>query len=104
MCDWKMAQQRLGGLLRHFSRDPAFEVDYRAIRAAVQKTIDKGYATILSEEEYLSAKYFLVHHGVYKEPKLRVVFDEAAPFQGICLNDAVLSGTALQPSLPLVLI
>jgi hypothetical protein len=60
-----MARQRLGGLLRHFSRDLAFEVDYRAIRAAVQKTIDKVYATILYEEESLSAKYFLVHHGVY---------------------------------------
>jgi hypothetical protein len=33
-----------------------------------------------------------------------VVFDAAAPFQGKCLNDAILSGPALQPSLPSVLI
>jgi hypothetical protein len=101
VCNRQMAQQRFGGLLRRFSRDAGFEADYRA---AVQKTIDKGYATILSEEESLSAKYFLAHHGVYKGPKLRVVFDAAAPFQGKCLNDAILSGPALQPSLPSVLI
>ena len=40
---------------------------------------------------------------MYKGPKLRVVFDAAAPFQGKCLNDAILSGPALQPSLPSVL-
>ncbi len=96
-----MSQQRFGGLLRRFSREPAFEKDYRA---AVQKTIDKGYASVLSEEEAESAKYFLAHHGVYKGIKLRVVFDAAAPFQGKCLNDAILSGPALQPPLPSVLI
>lgn len=96
-----MTQQRLGGLLRQFSREPAYKKYYRA---AVQKTTDKGYASVLSEEEAASAKYFLAHHGVYKGPKLRVVFDAAAPFQGKCLNDAILSGPALQPSLPSVLI
>lgn len=100
VCNRQMAQKRLDGLLRRFSRDAGFEADYRA---AVQKTIDKGYATILSEEESFSAKYFLAHHGVYKGPKLRVVFDAAAPFQGKCLNDFILSGPSLQPSLPSVL-
>jgi hypothetical protein len=42
--------------MRRFSRDAVFEADYRA---AVQTTIDKGYAYILSEEESASAKYFL---------------------------------------------
>ena len=101
VCNKQMSQQRFGGLLRRFSREPAFEKDYRA---AVQKTIDKGYASVLSEEEAESAKYFLAHHGVYKGIKLRVVFDAAAPFQGKCLNDAILSGPALQPPLPSVLI
>ncbi|XP_045027713.1 uncharacterized protein LOC116922554 [Daphnia magna] len=101
ICNRQMAQQRLSGLLRRFNRDPTFESDYRA---AVQKTIDKGYASILSKEDAISAKYFLAHHGVYKGTKLRVVFDAAAPFNGKCLNDAILSGPALQPSLPSVLI
>jgi hypothetical protein len=35
---------------------------------------------------------------------LRIVFDAAAPFTGKCLNDAILSGPALQPSLPTVFI
>ncbi|XP_057368275.1 uncharacterized protein LOC130689291 [Daphnia carinata] len=43
-----MAQQRLRGLLKRFDRDPAFETDYRV---AMKKTIDKGYASIHSEEE-----------------------------------------------------
>lgn len=96
-----MAQQRLSGLLRRFNRDPSFESD---CRAAVQKTIDKGHASILSEEDAISAKYFLAHHSVYKGTKLRVVFDAAAPFNGKCLNDAILSGPAIQPSFPSVLI
>ncbi|XP_045035900.1 uncharacterized protein LOC116931615 [Daphnia magna] len=101
VCNRQVTQQRLGGLLRRFSREPAFEKDYRA---AVQKTIDKGYASVLSEEEAASAKYFLAHHGVYKGPKLRDVFDAAAPYQGKCFNNAILSGPALHPSLPSVLI
>ncbi|XP_057381575.1 uncharacterized protein LOC130704115 [Daphnia carinata] len=100
VCNRLMAQQRLRGLLKRFDRDPAFETDYRV---AMKKTIDKGYASILSEEEAVSARYFLAHHGVYKGPKLRVVFDAAAPFHGKSLNDAILSGPALQPSLSAVL-
>jgi hypothetical protein len=70
----------------------------------MQKTFEKGYASLLSGTAAEEAKYFLVHHGVYKGPKLRVVFDAAAPFKGKCLNDAILSGPALQPVLPAVLI
>lgn len=39
-----------------------------------------------------------------QDSKLRVVFDAATPFQGKCLNDAILSNPAIQPSLPSVLI
>ena len=96
-----MAEDRFKSLLRRFERDPKFEADYRK---AMQKTFEKGYASLLSGTAAEEAKYFLVHHGVYKGPKLRVVFDAAAPFKGKCLNDAILSGPALQQVLPAVLI
>jgi hypothetical protein len=49
------------------------------------------------------ARYFLVYHGVYKEKKLRVVYDAPAAFKGKCINDAINSGSALQPSLAAVI-
>jgi hypothetical protein len=100
MCNRRMADDRFKSLLRRFERDPEFEADYRK---AMQKNFEKGYASILSGTAAEEAKYFLAHHGVYKGPKLRVVFDAAAPFKGKCLNDAILSGPALQPVLPAVL-
>ncbi|KAI9549790.1 hypothetical protein GHT06_006354 [Daphnia sinensis] len=67
----------------------------------MQKTFDQGYASRLSDPA--SAKYFLAHHGVYKGSKLRVEFNAAAPFRGKSLNDAILSGPALQPALAAVI-
>ncbi|KZS13019.1 Uncharacterized protein APZ42_021942 [Daphnia magna] len=67
----------------------------------MQKTFDQGYASRLLDPA--SAKYFLVHHGVYKGSKLRLVFDAAAPFRGKSLNDAIISGPALQPALAAVI-
>ncbi|XP_045032663.1 uncharacterized protein LOC123474519 [Daphnia magna] len=93
-----LAENRLKSLLRRFDRNPKFEEDYRR---AMQKTFDQGYASRLSDPA--SAKYFLAHHGVYKGSKLRVVFDAAAPFRGKSLNDAILSGPALQPALAAVI-
>jgi hypothetical protein len=95
-----MADDRFKSLLRRFERDPEFEADYRK---AIKKNFEKGYTSILSGTAAEGAKYFLAHHEVYKGPKLRVVFDAAAPFKGKCLNDAILSGPALQPVLPAVL-
>jgi hypothetical protein len=97
----RMVEDRFRSLLRRFERDPQFEAEYRA---AMKKTLDQGYASRLAGPTADEARYFLAHHGVYKGPKLRVVFDAAAPFKGKCLNDAILSGPALQPSFPAVLI
>ncbi|XP_057380651.2 uncharacterized protein LOC130703047 [Daphnia carinata] len=60
----------------------------------------KRYASVVNNES--TARYFLAHHGVYKGSKLRVVFDTAAPFKGKCLNNAIIAGPALQPSLAAV--
>ncbi|XP_057378039.1 uncharacterized protein LOC130700052 [Daphnia carinata] len=84
--------------------EPNFESFYLDYRAALQKTFTKGYASKVDNPSADTVKYFLSHHGVYKGTKLRVVFDAAAMHRGKCLNDAILSGPALQPSLPAVLI
>jgi hypothetical protein len=65
------------------------------------KTFDQGYASVLQDPS--DAKYFLAHYGVYKGPKLRLVFDAAATFRGKCLNDSIIAGPALQPSLAAVI-
>lgn len=50
-------------------------------------------------------EYYLTHHGVQKGKKTRVVFDAGAKFRGQCLNDiSILSGPALQASLPSTII
>ena len=65
------------------------------------KAFDQGYASVLQDPS--DAKYFLAHDGVYKRPKLRLVFDAAATFRGKCLNDSIIAGPALQPSLAAVI-
>jgi hypothetical protein len=92
-----MAAHRFQSLLRRFQREPELERDYEA---AMQKTVDQGYASRVRDPS--EEKYFLAHHGVYKGVKLRVVFDAAASFKGKSLNDAMLSGPALQPALAAV--
>lgn len=94
----EMAMNRWRSLLRRFDRNPDFERDYRA---AMAKTFEQGYASVLQDPS--EAKYFLTHHGVYKGPKLRVVFDAAATFRGKCLNYSIIAGPALQPSLAAVI-
>jgi hypothetical protein len=93
-----MAGNRYQSLLRRFQHQPVLERDYEA---AMQKTLDQGYASRV--EDPADAKYFLAHHGVYKETKLRVVFDAAAQFRGKALNDAIIGGPALQPALAAVI-
>ncbi|KZS18189.1 Uncharacterized protein APZ42_015704 [Daphnia magna] len=94
-----MAVNRFQSLLRRFQHEPELERDYEA---AMQKTLDQGYASRV--EDPADAKYFLAHHGVYKGTKLRVVFDAAAPFRGKALNDVIIGGPALQPALAAVII
>ena len=71
----------------------------------MEKNFTQGYAVILGKDDSdADVEYFLAHHGVRKGPKLRVVFDAAAKFRGKSLNDSLLSGPALQTSLPSVIL
>ena len=76
---------RFKSLLQRFIRQPDFERDYRI---SMEKNFTQGYTSRLQDPSLV--KYFLAHNGVYKDPKLRVVFNAAAPFKEKCLNDAII--------------
>ena len=78
------------------SPDPALS-DYHI---AMQLYLDKGFAREITKEElskYKEGEYFyLPHHPVYKEgKKVRVVFDGAATFKGVALNEQLHGGSKL---------
>ena len=98
---------RLQHLKRRFSRDPNLESKYRAV---INEYVDKGYARKLTPEETTSKSritWYLPHHPVFnvnKPNKCRVVFDAAARFNGVSLNDQLYQGPDLANSLIGVLI
>ena len=100
-----LAEIRLRCLISKFRKDPNYEKQYRV---AMQKNFDNGYAIKLTAEELEEPGpvYYIPHFGVPKAggDGVRIVFDAAARFQGKSLNDAIISGPALQNSLPAVLI
>ena len=102
-----LAEARLQYLKKRFRRDPELEVKYRA---AIQECVDKGYARKLSKEESATVSnttWYLPHHPVTnpnKPGKVRVVFDAAAKFNGMSLNDQLLQRPILTNDLTGVLI
>jgi hypothetical protein len=97
-----MAEKRLESLERRLNRDPDLKVAY-------EKTflgdVDKGYARLLSNEELdtpVNNQCFLPQHPVLnpnKPGKVRRVFDGTAKYEGISLNDCLLTGPNLLNSL-----
>ena len=64
--------------------------------------IDKGFLTRCIEPSNLDLCWYLPHHPVFnakKPDKIRVVFDCAAKFQGVSLNDYLLQGPDLTSKL-----
>ncbi len=66
--------------------------------------LEKGYAVRIPKEQLIRSDgrvWFIPHHGVYhtKKRKLRVVFDCAATYQGVSLNDQLLQGPDLTNTL-----
>ncbi|XP_032780196.2 uncharacterized protein LOC116918582 [Daphnia magna] len=70
----------------------------------MEKNFTEGYARVVGEERLGQPEYYLAHHGVRKGKKTRVVFDAAAKYKGKALNDAILSGPALQAPLMAVIL
>lgn len=65
----------------------------------IQDMLDRGVSEKLSKEEVLNYKgptFYLPHHEVYKADStstpVRIVFDAAASYQGVSLNDLLAKG------------
>ena len=101
-----MAVRRLETLKKRFKNKQNLFRDYAS---QMNELIEKGYAErVPTNEKIAKGKiWYLPHHGVYhprKPEKLRIVFDCAAKFHGMSLNDELLQGPDLTNSLVDVLL
>ncbi|XP_033101162.1 uncharacterized protein LOC117104423 [Anneissia japonica] len=105
--NYSLAVKRLSSLRTKMQRNADFMKDYTTF---MENMIEKGYAEKVKgdkPDENNSRIWYIPHHGVYhpqKANKFRVVFDCAAKFQGISLNDMLLQGPDLTNSLIGVLV
>ncbi|XP_073724410.1 uncharacterized protein [Misgurnus anguillicaudatus] len=83
---------------RKLQRDPDKAVVYSS---EINKLIKAGYVTKLQPEEVAKSEeaWYIPHHLVYHNDKPRVVFNCSFKYQGLSLNDQLLPGPALGPSL-----
>ena len=93
------ARRRLEVLKKKFERNSKFARDYIC---QMTNLIDKEYAEKVPETYPNNLReechWYLPHHGIYhpqKPDKVRIVFDCAAKYNGICLNDVLMQGPEL---------
>ena len=100
-----MAESRLRMLRRKFDLNPKLKEDYTK---TVEAYISDKQAMLGEDEDVNTAhQWFLPHHAVFKRSnpeKCRVVFDCAAQFKGVSLNDVILQGPNFLNNLSGVLI
>ena len=93
-----MAEQRLQSLKRRLNKDNILKPMYTE---TMTDLLDKGYAEKVNESEIHRSDgyvWYLPHHPVMhprKPDKVRIVFDCAAKYHGVCLNDVVFKGPDL---------
>lgn len=96
----KYAIQRLKCLEKRLKRDEKYYSDYVAF---MTETIDRGDAErVPTDDLNKQPVWYIPHHGVYhpqKPNKIRVVFDCSARYQGVSLNDYLLTGPELTNAL-----
>nr|XP_054599707.1 uncharacterized protein LOC129164253 [Nothobranchius furzeri] len=94
------AEHRLKYLKRRFEKDKQYHKDYTEF---MRETIERGDAErVPSVDLDKSPAWYIPHHGVYhpqKPGKIRVVFDCSAKYEGVSLNDYLLTGPELTNSL-----
>ena len=93
-----MAEKRLKSLGKRLEKDESLKSKYTS---EIHKLLEKGYAEEVPQEQLARADgkvWYLPHHPVFnpkKPEKCRVVFDCAAKFGGLSLNDYVHQGPDL---------
>ncbi|XP_037113011.1 uncharacterized protein LOC119126082 isoform X2 [Syngnathus acus] len=94
------ADHRLKCLRKRLERDEQYRKDYKTF---MSEMIARGDAEKVTEEQLdKSPSWYIPHHGVYhphKPGKIRVVFDCSAKYQGMSLNDHLLTGPELTNTL-----
>ena len=104
----QMAEHRLQSLLRSLDRRPGMRLRYSKV---LQDYLDKAYIRKLTSEEVDrcgTGQWYLPHFAVIREDKattkVRVVFDAAAKFNNVAINDLMLPGPKLQNNLVKILL
>ena len=98
----EQAENRLHSLKSRMGKNSQFREDYKSF---MFKILDKGYAEKVPENRKArddGKVWYIPHHGVYhprKKDKIRVVFDCASRYNGVSLNQSLLSGPNLTSSL-----
>ena len=93
-----VAERRLELLRKKLVADSSRSQSYQR---SMEEMIDKGYAVKVPDDELQRSDgtvWYLPHHSVtseHKPDKLRVVFDCAAKFKNVSLNEHVLQGPDL---------
>ena len=87
---------RMRTLKRKLERDPEFREEYVRF---MDDMLQKGYAekVIQAADAEGEKVWYIPHFGTYHKVKrkLRIVFDCAAKYKGVCLNDTLLKGPDL---------
>ncbi|KAK3755685.1 hypothetical protein QZH41_008942, partial [Actinostola sp. cb2023] len=94
----KQAESRLLSLETSLKKKPQIAERYKEVMDA---NIKKGYIQkVEPHEEDTKPSWYLPHFPVVREDKqttkVRIVYDSAAKYEGICLNDVMLTGPKLQ--------
>lgn len=98
------AAKRLLSLLRQFKKNPQLEKDFLLFMG---KLLEKKHAVVAPPLATDEERWYLPMFGIYhpKKPgKIRVVFDSSAQYNGVSLNDTLLTGPDLINTLVGVLI
>ena len=98
------AVSRLTALIRQFKKRPQLKEDFMIF---MEQMIANGHAEIAPPLNRDAERWYLPMFGIYhpKKPgKIRVVFDSSAQYNGVSLNDTLLTGPDLNNTLVGVLL